>query len=260
MTLFVYDRVCETTTGTGTGNLTLAGAIPGFRSFADAGVSSTSVLDYLIEAVDANGVATGDWEIGVGTVETGVLTRLYVSSSSNSGSLVAFSAGTKRVHLCAPAQRIAFNGALVYRSTDLTAQNFTTATAIQWSGANPDTDSTQQSYIGYYSVSSPSRITFPAVGYDTSIARLMGQVRLQNITANDWVELSIRRDGSVIVARSTFVAPTTSPTFQIWTGVEFPGGGSYYELMVQVGADTSVDMLGIVSGVAQSFFQLEVLQ
>lgn len=96
------DRVCETSTTTGTGALTLAGAVTGFRAFSAVMASPSDTCYYFIEAIDANGVPTGEWETGLGTYSAAdTLTRTTILESSNSGSAVNFSAGTKRVGICA---------------------------------------------------------------------------------------------------------------------------------------------------------------
>lgn len=90
-------RVLETTTTTGTGALTLAAAVTGYRRFS-AVCSTNDTCIYYIEAVDADGIPTGDWECGLGTYSaSNELTRTTVVRSSNSGSAVSLAAGTKRV-------------------------------------------------------------------------------------------------------------------------------------------------------------------
>ena len=94
------DRILETTTTTGTGALTLAGAVTGFRAFSAVMTSPSDTCYYVIEAVDGSGVPTGEWETGLGTYSAAnTLTRTTVLESSNSGSVVTLSAGTKRVFL-----------------------------------------------------------------------------------------------------------------------------------------------------------------
>jgi hypothetical protein len=95
-----YDRVLETTTTTGSGNLTLAGATTGYKSFYDT-VGTSGYCSYGI--VDDTNNA---WEIGLGQIQgTGnVLYRQSILASSNSNSLVNFSAGTKNVFLNAGAE------------------------------------------------------------------------------------------------------------------------------------------------------------
>ena len=88
------DRVMETTTSTGTGNITLAGALVGFRAFSDVATTG-DIFDYAIFAVDADGAPTGQWETGRGTYSAAnTLTRTTFQASST-GSAVSFSAGTK---------------------------------------------------------------------------------------------------------------------------------------------------------------------
>ena len=92
-------RVAETSTSTGTGAFTLSGALTAHRTFASV-LSTSDTTDYHIVAVDSSGNPTGEWEEGIGTYSaTNTLTRTLVLASSNSGSAVNFSAGTKRVYM-----------------------------------------------------------------------------------------------------------------------------------------------------------------
>ena len=99
MTHIREPRVLETTTTTGTGALTLAGALTGFRTFASLpGIAVGDTCLYYIEAVDANGNATGAYEVGLGTYSAAnELTRTTVIRSSNANAAVSLAAGTKRV-------------------------------------------------------------------------------------------------------------------------------------------------------------------
>lgn len=107
MALVLADRVQETTTTTGTGTVTLAGAATGFQSFAAVGDGNSTYYT----------IAGGsEWEVGIGTYTASgtTLSRTTVISSSNSGSLVNFSAGTKNVFVTYPAARsIPTNRAIV---------------------------------------------------------------------------------------------------------------------------------------------------
>lgn len=104
MALVLADRVNETTTTTGTGTITLAGAQTGYQSFAAIGNTNTTY--YTIVHQTAN-----EWEVGIGTYTSAgtLLSRTTVLSSSNGGSLVNLSAGTKSVFCDYPA------GKSVYR-------------------------------------------------------------------------------------------------------------------------------------------------
>jgi hypothetical protein len=103
MALIFADRVKESTTTSGTGTITLAGAQTGYQSFAVVGNGNTCY--YTI--ADQAGTGTGAWEVGVGTYSTTgpTLARTTVLASSNSGSLVSFGANAKDVFLTSPAEK-----------------------------------------------------------------------------------------------------------------------------------------------------------
>jgi hypothetical protein len=92
------SRVKETSTTTGTGTITLAGAVTGFRAF-NPKIAVGQKVEYTIEAVDGSGVPTGDWEECEGVLATTTtLTRGELLDSST-GAVVSFAAGTKNVFL-----------------------------------------------------------------------------------------------------------------------------------------------------------------
>lgn len=253
--MYLFDRVCETSTTTGTGNLTLAGAVAGFQTFNNSGAAGGSDFHYLIEAVDTNGVPTGDWEVGIGTCPTTTtLQRMWILGSSNAGSVVTLAAGTKRVHLIASAYQLKWRGAYAFLSTDQTTKNFTTAAAIAWDGTNPDTDSTSGTGTGFWVVGTPNELLIPSTGYDQTIATLFGQVGLSLETAAEWVELTIKTSGSVI-ARQRHHLTTTAATFQIQSPIVTLGAADTCQLFVQTQTDASVTVVA-----ADTFFQLDIRQ
>ena len=102
MALVINDRVKETSTTTGTGTFSLAGAETGFETFV-AGVGDGNTTYY---AISHDG--TNEWEVGVGTVTdaaTDTLSRDTIISSSNSDAAVNFSAGGKTVFCTLPAKK-----------------------------------------------------------------------------------------------------------------------------------------------------------
>jgi hypothetical protein len=102
MALVINDRVKETSTTTGTGTFSLAGAETGYESFV-AGIGTTNTTYYAIELNSA-----GEWEVGIGTVTDATpdtLSRDTIISSSNGDAAVNFSAGTKNVFCTLPAKR-----------------------------------------------------------------------------------------------------------------------------------------------------------
>lgn len=103
MALVVADRVRETTSSTGTGAVTLAGAYAGFQSFSVLGNGNSTY--YAI-----SDPSTGEWEVGIGTytLAGNTLSRDTVLASTNSGSLVNFAAGTKDAICTQPAERAVY--------------------------------------------------------------------------------------------------------------------------------------------------------
>jgi hypothetical protein len=96
------DRVRETTTSTGTGNLTLAGAVSGFIAFSAAAANADTFFYAVVHRT------LNEWELGLGSYvsATPAIARGTVLRSSNAGSPVNFSAGTKDVFITALADRM----------------------------------------------------------------------------------------------------------------------------------------------------------
>jgi hypothetical protein len=107
MALVLNDRVKETTTTTGTGALTFAGAVSGFETFS-AGIGNSNTTYYAVAHQSAN-----EWEVGLGTLaaDSSTITRTTVFSSSNSDSAVDFAAGTKDIFCTYPAGKAVFKDA-----------------------------------------------------------------------------------------------------------------------------------------------------
>jgi hypothetical protein len=152
MALVLRDRVKETTTTTGTGAVTLAGAVSGFQGFASIGDGNSTY--YVI-----SDPAVGDWEVGIGTYTASgtTLSRTTVLSSSNAGSLVTFAAGIKDVFVSYPSSRSVYQneagtetvqgsfGTLNATTANLTAAALTTGTISTTPSAA--TDIVNKSYV-----------------------------------------------------------------------------------------------------------------
>jgi len=159
MALVLADRVNETTTTTGTGTVTLLGAVTGYQSFAVIGNANTTYYTIASQTLS-------EWEVGIGTYTSSgtTLARTTVLSSSNSGSLVNFSAGTKNVFVTYPSGKsvnqdasgnvtnagsitgtnmIASNGLLVNSQT--VSASYTIATGYSAVSAGPITVASGQS-------------------------------------------------------------------------------------------------------------------
>lgn len=111
------DRVKETTTTTGTGTITLAGAVTGYRTFASVATANGDTFRYCISSSGGS-----EWEVGIGTrASSTTFTRDVILSSSNSNAVVNLSSGTKDVFLVDPAldmetrgQNVAFSRGMVW--------------------------------------------------------------------------------------------------------------------------------------------------
>jgi hypothetical protein len=128
MALVLKDRVRETSATTGTGPITLGGALAGFQSFSVIGNANTTYYGIV-------NAAANEWEVGIGTYTASgtVLSRDTILESSNGGTAVNFSAGTKDVFVTYPAERAASTDTLAtppaIGGTTPAAGTFTTLTA-----------------------------------------------------------------------------------------------------------------------------------
>ena len=127
MALVLADRVKETTTSTGTTAITLAGAPTGYQTFS-AAIGNANTTYYTI--ADQSGA---NWEVGIGTYTTSgnTLSRDTVLASSNSGSLVTFTSGTKDVFVTYPAERALYSGGALGTPASGTLTNCTFPTLNQ---------------------------------------------------------------------------------------------------------------------------------
>lgn len=143
MALVLKDRIKETSSTTGTGTLTLGGAVDGFRSFADIGDGNTTY--YCI--ADGN-----NFEVGIGTYTASgtTLARTTVLQTSAGNTNKITCTGNQKVFVTQPASKAAYLDAsneLVVASTALSSiqQRWTkTATSNQtvFSGAADNSGAT----------------------------------------------------------------------------------------------------------------------
>ena len=106
MSFVYYDRVRDTFTTTGTGTLTVANSAPtGYLPTSTVGDGNKSTF----VAYDAT---MANWEVFQGTYTASgtTLSRDVIMASSNSGSAVNWSAGTKTLELVAPAAFFSYAG------------------------------------------------------------------------------------------------------------------------------------------------------
>jgi len=174
MALVINDRVKETTTTTGTGAVSLSGAVTGFETFA-AGIGNSNTVYYCIAHQDQ-----AEFEVGLGTLDgdSSDLTRTTVISSSNSDSAVNFSSGTKDVFCTLPASKLIFEdgsnnvafGGAITGVTNLTASGELDAATLDISG-DADIDGTLEA----------DAITLNGTALSSTFASLSGATFTGNI-------------------------------------------------------------------------------
>jgi hypothetical protein len=116
MALVLQDRVSVNSTGSGTGDLALGSAYPGYRTFASC-IPDGSLVYYTI--ANQTTAYDGEWEVGYGTYDLGTDTLLRntgssatsgIYSSSNANAYVNFTAGTNglQVFITYPSEQAVF--------------------------------------------------------------------------------------------------------------------------------------------------------
>lgn len=197
MGLVHADRVKETTTTTGTGTYSLAGAVAGFRTFV-AGVGSGNTCYYVAE----NGT---DWEIGLGTVTDAApdtLARTRVIKSSNADAAVNWGAGTKNLFVAPIAERRRDIAPLRGYLWNLTLFNdIDTVNDIEVDGGEA-TDETGEVVM----VLGPSLVKQLDAAW--AVGSNAGGLNTGVVAANTWYEvhLIMRQDTGVVDAMFTTIA------------------------------------------------------
>ena len=99
MAFTISDRIKETTTTTGTGTYTLAGAVTGFETFT-ANLSNGDTTYYCC-------TDNSDFEVGLGTFTSSgtTLARTTIFTSSNCNNAVSWGSGSKDIFATYPASK-----------------------------------------------------------------------------------------------------------------------------------------------------------
>jgi sugar lactone lactonase YvrE len=225
MALVVADRVKETTTTTGTGAITLAGAEVNFVAFSS--VLSDGDTTYYAIVDDSN----QDFEVGLGTYATSgnTLTRTTVLASSNSGSAVDLSAGSKEVFINYPAGKSVYldgSGQLVIGGTAVTATaaelNFVDGVTSNIQTQIDSIDPVKATQTKTYLLNEASTITLSsAITSGVPVVSVTKEIAQTGTTNNNW---QVNSTGENYTRVNSATATTLTPsavgdgTFTLGTG------------------------------------------
>jgi hypothetical protein len=218
MALILKDRVQETSTTTGTGTLTLAGAVTQFQTFSSA-IGNGNTTYYTI--YNAGGA---DWEVGIGTVGAGTLARTTVLASSNAGSLVSFT-GTLYVFCDYPAGKAAYQDA----SGVINNATFNATTSV----ITPIVQATNSGGLALKNSAGTTQISMGAGGGDNVSVNVSTNLN----GANAQIDISPSGTGHVHMkpagSGSVEINPTSVGTIDNMTiGATTPKNGSFVNLSV----------------------------
>ena len=250
MAFITADRVKDTSTTTGTGNITVSGAAPtGYRTFS-AVLGAGDTFYYCVQ-----GQTTAEWEVGIGTyTSTNVFARTTVLASSNGGSAVSFSAGTKNAYITLAASKTLQLGP----SDTLTAGSvpYGTGSALAYTAAG-----TSGQFLKSNGASAPTWVTASGTGTVTSVNVSGGTTGLTTSGGPVTTSGTITLAGTLATANGG-TGGTATPTagaipYGTGTAIAYSPAGTSGQVLTSGGSGAptwaTVTGTGTVTSVAQSF-------
>ena len=246
MALVFTDLTQETTSTTGTGTLTLTGAVVGFQTFANIGNGNTTY--YRIRSGD-------DSEVGIGTYTSSGTT---LSRDTVLSSIIAGVVGTTKITvasgatvICAyPAEKVVIlDGS--NNATGLGTPAAFTGTNIQGTAAafniNGTVGATTANTGAFTTLSASS--TFSAGTSTTDTAAFSGVIYRGTTNSNDWVSINgtdptTSTTSRGITYRGTFAATATSAQSGFYMAGVGAANGSAYTTTSVYGLQLAAYVLG----------------
>ena len=267
MALVFKDRVQETSSTTGTGTLTLGGAVSGYQTFSSA-IGNTNTTYYAI-------VNDSEWEVGLGTVSAGQLSRDTVLESSNANNLVNFSAGTKYVFCTYAADKTVIQDASnkvsgyaiensTIGATTPSTGNFTSVTTPSVTASAGDLNLTPigggQLYLNQAQTGAFGTVIAKDVGNPASSARLFfdssaGVSSIRNNNGNELRFATAATIGSSSGTTQALIAHTASAVNFVQVTGAATGVGNFPTISSQ-GSDANVNLRLSAKGSASIDFQI----
>ena len=214
MALVVYDRVQETTATTGTGSVTLGGAVAGYQSFAVVGNGNTTFYCLV------NGT---QWEVGIGTYSTTgpTLARTTVLSNSNGNTSPITLSGGSQVFITYPSEKSVNQDA----NGNVNANSFIPGWASTTTAAGTTTLTTTSTYYQRFIGSTTQTVQLPnATTVNLGQGFIIDNDSTGALALQDATPTSL---GSVVPGMAAFIfCENNSTAAGSWSGYLFvPGGG-----------------------------------
>jgi hypothetical protein len=225
MGLVHADRVKETSTTTGTGTYSLAGAVAGFRTFV-AGVGTTNRVVYCV---------TGgtDWEINEGVITDDTLTRAKFLASST-GSAISWAAGTRTLFAVDSASYFQSMRAALASNYTNNSTTGTEVTGLRMTGLQPGTY--RYRYMLVCQTAAAATGIDVGVNFTGTQTLLVNQMRYQDpgsTTTGGTADGTLTGDGAegIVAGGSSLTASTTAPNLNVLTGVTTANENFLMEVM-----------------------------